>query len=104
MAAKMKGMTPTVDPASPAHRREAHTSIRSSFARYEVGRCRIRSVSDICGLKVGEQVAPHQGVRFVQPILNAKTRPIDFLLMDQIYIDSAKFQRTVFALDSHMTG
>ncbi len=35
-------MTPGVDPASPAHLLEAHTSARSSFARYELG--------DICGL------------------------------------------------------
>ncbi len=37
MAAKMQGMTPTVDPASPAHRLDARTSARSSFARHELG-------------------------------------------------------------------
>ncbi len=42
MAAKMKGMTPTVDPASPAQRLEAHTSTRSSFARDEL--------CEMCGL------------------------------------------------------
>ncbi len=50
MAAKMKGMTPTVDPASPAHRLDARTSARSSFARYEFGKLSHSLGSEICGL------------------------------------------------------
>ena len=37
IAAKMQGMTPTVDPASPAHQLEVPTSTRRPFARYEFG-------------------------------------------------------------------
>ncbi len=50
-----------VDPASPAHQLEAHTSTRSSFARYELGdvACSVGGVSacglgsEICGLNTG---------------------------------------------------
>ncbi len=51
MVAKMQGMTPTVDPASPAHPLETRTSTRPRFAHYEFGRCRIRSVSEISKLE-----------------------------------------------------
>ncbi len=34
MAAKMQGLTPTVDPASPANQLDGRISARSSFARY----------------------------------------------------------------------
>ncbi len=39
-----------VDPASPAHQLEAHTSTRSSFARYEFGKLSHSLGSEICGL------------------------------------------------------
>ena len=39
-----------VDPAAPAHQLETRTSTRSSFARYELAGCRLRSVHAICGL------------------------------------------------------
>ena len=50
MAAKMKGMTPTVDPASPANRLDSRASTRPSFARYELGKLSHSLGSEMSGL------------------------------------------------------
>ncbi len=49
--ARCQGMTPTVDPASPAPQRETRTSARPSFARHEFGGVSRSLGSEKCGLK-----------------------------------------------------
>ena len=60
MAAKMQGMTPTVDPASPAHQLEIRNTTQNlrSLATNLAG-CRIRSGSETCDI----------GIDFVRPII-----------------------------------
>ncbi len=68
MAAIMQGMTPKVNPASPAHRLDARTSTRSSFARHEFGRCRS---TVIAGMRNVRQVQINTKVSDQDPLSDA---------------------------------